>query len=143
MATATKRTGDRVVTRPPARKKPTDRKPRARATEFEPAFEPLDLDAMPQTIDVETVHLFTLNETDYYVPLEPPARVSLKYLRMAREDAAGAQGWLLEQLLGEDAYTALMEWEGLTTDILVRLLNVVHKLAIDATEGVKGPLGRG
>lgn len=103
----------------------------------------LDLDAVEAVRDTDVVHLFTLDEVDYFVPKEPRANVTLKYLRMARQDAAAAQGWLLEQMLGEDAYTALMEWDGLTTAILLRLLAIVEKLAVDAAEAVNGPLGRG
>ena len=106
-------------------------------------MEALDLDAIETVRNEDVVHLFTLDEVDYFVPKEPRANVTLKYLRMARRDPSGAQGWLLEQMLGEDAYTALMEWDGLTTAILLKLLAVVEKLAVDASEAVSGPLGRG
>lgn len=112
-----------------------------------PSIEPLDLDAEPQTTSDEVVHLFTLRGVDYYIPREPKASVSLQYLRRARQDALDAQGWLLEQLLGPEAYEALMSWDGLTTDILLRLLAIVNKLAVDAAEKTReataGPLGRG
>ena len=135
--------------KPRAPRAPQDRKVAAakRAVVETEGIEPLDLDAEPQTTSDEVVHLFTLNEVDYYIPKEPKASVSLKYLRMSRQDLTDAQGWLLEQLLGPDAYTALMDWDGLTADILRRLLAIVNKLAVDAAEktqaATSGPLGRG
>ena len=47
---------------------------------------------------------------------------------MARTDPANAQGWLLEQLLGEESYTALMDYDGLTTADLLRVLAIREAL---------------
>lgn len=148
MTTRTRADGVAVTRRPAAKravKQPADRKAAAakRASVEVAGVTALDLDAVEPAQNHDVVHLFTLDGTDYYVPREPRANVTLKYLRMARQDAAAAQGWLLEQMLGEDAYTALMEWDGLTTAILLRLLAIVEKLAVDASEAVSGPLGRG
>lgn len=140
-------------TRPAARKtaaakRPADRARKAAAARatvtLDDAYGPINLDE-DDTPDepVETVHLFTLNGTDYYVPKEPDATVSLRYLRMARTDPASARGWMLEQLVGEDAYTALMDWPGLKTRHLVQILAAVERLAVDAAGAISGPLGRG
>lgn len=146
--TARRADGVAVTQRPPTKravKQPADRQRSAarRASVEVAGVEALDLDAMEPARNHDVVHLFTLDGTDYFIPREPRANVTLKYLRMARHDAASAQGWLLEQMLGEDGYTALMEWDGLTTAILLKLLAVVERLAVDASEAVSGPLGRG
>ena len=78
------------------------------------------------------------------MPSQPSASVSLKYMRMARtEGPQAAQGWLLEQLLGTDAYDALMNWDGLTAAHLLKILAILEKIAMDASEGANRPLGRG
>jgi hypothetical protein len=103
----------------------------------------LDLDALPEVVQ-ETSHLFTLNGIEYHVVSNPPPGVGLKYLRMARtQDPMLAQGWLLETLLGEDAYTALMNYDRLTDAILDQIINVILKTCLGGVEASKDPLGRG
>ena len=107
-------------------------------------MEPLNLDALPQEAAVaDEVHLFTLNDVDYYVPGAIPAGVTLQFLKMARrEGEIQAGGWLMEQVLGEEAYDTLMMWKGLTDDILNQLVGAVNKLAQGSTSGATRPLGR-
>lgn len=104
----------------------------------------INLDALPQAAPDKTVHLFTLDGVDYYVPAKPRANVSLQYLRMARnEGEISAGGWLLEEMLGEEAYTALAGWDGLTTDVMSQLMGAVTKLVMGSVEDTTRPLGRG
>lgn len=141
-----------MTTRPAAKKttttrravkRPADRLP-AGVTSVEGAVEPLNLDALPQEAAVaDEVHLFTLNDVDYYVPGAIPAGVTLQFLKMARrEGEIQAGGWLMEQVLGEEAYDTLMMWKGLTDDILNQLVGAVNKLAQGSTSGATRPLGR-
>ena len=144
-----------TTTRPAAKKavarravkQPADRAVKAaaaaRASVEVPGIEPLHFDSSKTVDDGDVVNIFSIDDTDYYVPREPRANVTLKYLRMARTDPANAQGWLLEQLLGEESYTALMDYDGLTTADLLKVLAIVEKLALDAAEAANRPLGRG
>ena len=105
--------------------------------------EAINLDALPE-IEQETAHLFTLNGIDYHVVANPPASIGLRYLHMSRaQDQITAQGWLLETLLGEEAYTALMNYDRLTNQILEQVVGAVVKLTLGALEATNGPLGLG
>lgn len=123
-------------------KRPADRLPKGIKAVDE--VEPLNLDALPQEApEAPEVHLFTLNDVDYYVPSTIPAGLTLRFLKMARhEGEIQAGGWLLEAVLGEAAYDALMSWEGLTNDILTQLVGAVNKLAAGSASGATRPLGR-
>lgn len=110
----------------------------------DPSIVALNLDAEPPRPETPKVHLFTLDSVDYYVPAYIEANVTLKYLRILREEgAASARTWMLENALGRDGYTALMEWDGLTDDILLRLVQIVIERTEGKSEATHRPLGRG
>lgn len=128
---------------PARRRAPQDRKPKATvSTLVDGPVEALDLDALPQGRDTDVVHLFTLNGTDYHVPAKPGGDILLTYLQMHRQDQIAAEGWALEQILGSEAYAALMTWPGLTMGVLSQIQGAVKKLLMGAAES-SGPLGRG
>lgn len=112
---------------------------------FEEEDGPLvDLDAMAANSADGDVHLFTLQGVDYFIPAEPPANYTLKYLRMIRthgQEAAGAA--LMEWMLGTEAYEALMNYDGLTTGMLQSVMAAVQKHVAGAAEraGITAPLG--
>jgi hypothetical protein len=125
-------------------RRPQDRRAKATVTDLvDGPIQALDLDAEP-AYDPQTaarVHLFTLHGVDYYVDAEPRANVSLQFMRRYRTDPVDAQAWLLEELLGADAYTALMEWDGLTTAHLAKLTGILEQLAMGGVEDATRPLG--
>jgi hypothetical protein len=133
-----------TTTRRPAAKRATAKRPTPRVQKaMDAPAGAIDLDALP-VIEQETQHLFTLNGTEYHVVSNPSAAIGLRYLRMARtHDHVTAQGWLLETLLGEDAYSALMDYDRLTDAILEQIVNAVVALTLGAVEASNGPLGRG
>jgi hypothetical protein len=117
--------------------------PSKRQSAFEtPAF--INLDQMAEKVDRSTVHLFTLNDTEYRIPAEPSAALTLRYLRMVQtqgQETAGA--WLLEGMLGAEAYEALMSYDGLTMGMLSAVMAAVQKHVAGASErvaGIGGPL---
>lgn len=140
-----RKTAARTAAKAPAKRAPARKVVAPKAiVDLDDTPGPINLDADTGTDEpVETVHLFTLNGIDYHVPREPDATVALKFLRMRRTDPTAAQGWMLEQIVGEEGYTALMEWPGLRTRHLVQILAAVEKLAVDAAGAIAGPLGRG
>jgi hypothetical protein len=127
--------------RPP--RKPQDRKPQATvSTLVDGPIEAINLDEAPAAGPEETVHLFTLHGVDYYIPAEPKANISLQFMRRYREDPIEAQGWILEAMLGEEAYTALAEWEGFTNDHLRQIVGALTKILMGGVEDATRPLGR-
>jgi hypothetical protein len=66
---------------------------------------------------VKRVILFELDGVKYHVPNEPRPYVSMNYLYMARTSGVGrAESWLAEELLGPEAYQALLNFKDLTQD---------------------------
>lgn len=85
--------------------------------------------------DTEMVDLFSVDGMVYQVARKPRLNVTLRYLgelRRRGEMFAGMQ--LLEDLLGEKGYTALMEYEGLTTENLNEVLMAAATLALGSLE---------
>lgn len=69
--------------------------------------------------------LFTINDEGYDLWINPPASVGLTYLKMCRtEGTESAAVWLLEQMIGEDGYEALMNYPELDSKDLDKLLRV-------------------
>lgn len=133
-----------VPSTPTARRAPQDRRPKATvSTLVDGPVEAINFDAEPAAVDEATVHLFTLNETDYYVPATPRANVALQLMTRYRVDPVAAQGWLLEELLGQEAYDALAAWDGLRPEHLQQLIAAVTKLTMGSVEDATRPLGRG
>lgn len=116
-------------------------KPQLIGDDFE--FEPLQLSSkeVPETTRMP---LFYLDDIEYRIDVPFRVNLSLQYLRMAREQGENiATGWLMEQVLGQDGYTALMEYEGLQAKHLRRIGAVVSNLALGAVEDPKGSSANG
>lgn len=88
--------------------------------------------------------LFSINGVTYQIPALVGANISLGYMKLARERGDMiAIGWAAEKVLGEKAYTALMECDDLTQDDLEAVLSVVHTKLMGAMEVGKGKGPRG
>lgn len=93
----------------------------------------VNLDEMTPIEQVPPKHLFTLNGVDYYVPGVFGANFSLKILKMVRtEGLEVATGYALEEALGEEAYNALMDYDGLTQEMLQQVTSIVMKMVLSA-----------
>jgi hypothetical protein len=107
---------------------------------------PISITSAPARERPVMTHLFTIDDTPYYVPARPPANIALKALKMIREqgEAVGA-GWILEELLGEDSYTALANCPDVGPKQMGQIMGAVTQIAIGALEDSEatGPLGRG
>jgi hypothetical protein len=102
-------------------------------------LEPLQLysDDVPDEIEVRP--LFYLDDQEYCIPTEFPTNVALQYLRMARVEGENvALGWLLEEILGEEGYSALMNYRGLKPEHLQHVNTVVGQLALGSLDAPKG-----
>jgi hypothetical protein len=93
---------------------------------------------------IEEVELFSIDGIVYTMPAKVGTNVSLQYLRMVRTQGQEvALGWLLERVIGEDAYEALMNCDGLTPDALAQVMEVVRQHTMGAVEAPKGSSKRG
>jgi hypothetical protein len=98
----------------------------------------IELKSVPST-EVETVELFAIDGVSYYIPKKPRVNIALRYLKMAREqgpDAASA--YLLEALVGEEAYEALMNFDDLDSETLGAIAEAAQKYTLGGLEAPKG-----
>ncbi len=98
----------------------------------------LELVTATEAPTVETVELFSIDGVTYGMPKKLGPTLAMKYLRMARVRGEEiAMGWALEAVIGEAAYTALMDFDGLTAAQLSQVMEVVRLQLIGATEDPK------
>jgi hypothetical protein len=84
---------------------------------------------------VATTPLFSIDGREYSIPTVVPPSVGLRYLKMLRtQGELIANGWVLEEMLGTEAYEALSEFKGLTNAHLMQLTEVVGKHVLGSLE---------
>lgn len=108
-------------------------------------FEPVHLPApSDEPVEIPTIPLFYLGDTEYRIPEKPEANVALRYLRDARtrgEDIAAAN--LLIALVGEDAFDALCDYPGLAEEQLEAVMKAAQKHVMGGLEKSRGNSARG
>jgi hypothetical protein len=71
------------------------------------------------------VLLFTIDGEEFTIPDKPPFKVALKFLneskRSGNEMFAALQ--LLEDMLGKESYAKLLDFDGLTDDVMASILD--------------------
>lgn len=91
----------------------------------------------------ETAELFSIDGETYGVWLNPPANIGLQYLKMARVRGNDiAAQWLMEQMIGEDGYEALMDFDSLTEESLKQIVNACEEHALGPKEAKKRRMER-
>lgn len=97
----------------------------------------IELKSVPSA-EVELVVLFSIDGRDYTIPKKPRVNVALRYLKMAREHGPeAAQAYLLEALVGEEAYEALMNFDDLDSDTLGAIAEAAQKYTLGGLEAPK------
>jgi hypothetical protein len=95
-----------------------------------------------KTADAATVKMedvFSIDGVTYQIASVITVNVALQYMRMLRTQGQEvALGWAIERVLGDDAYTALMNFDGLTPEQLAEVMDVVRIKLMGAVEGPKG-----
>lgn len=104
----------------------------------------------PRAEPAARVPLFYIGDLEFTVPADPGANIALQYLHIAAgQDCAcikphgrgemAANDYLLTELLGEDGYQALREFDGLTTADLGQIIAIAVKITLGALEIPKAP----
>lgn len=100
--------------------------------------------ATEQPAEVEMRDLFRIGETMYQIPAKPKVNVALRYLKNVRErgeDLAAAE--LMVEMLGEDGFNALAEYDDLTTEQFENIQQLLQKHVLGAMEKNRGNSSRG
>jgi hypothetical protein len=114
---------------------PATNKP-ARASK--PAEKPKLIELNAPTAEVARVELFSINGKAYTVPTSMPQNKGLRYVNIARKQGPEASAdYLLETLLGEEAYDALMDYDALTEEDMTNILEAVTAIAIASAQNPK------
>jgi hypothetical protein len=101
-------------------------------------FEPVRLTSKSAT-EEDRVVLFYVDDEAYSVPKKIGRNHGLRYLRTARRQGeAFAAQELLEVLIGEDGYEALMNCDDLGDDDLDRIMDRLRDEALGAVEDEGG-----
>ncbi len=118
----------------------TTRKKTAAAIEQDEADNRIVLPASTAAaLSEDQVVLFELDGREYTVPAQPRAVVALRYLRAVRKggtEAGAAQ--LLTDLIGQDGFDALCDYEDLKPAQLKAIMEAAQKLALGAVEEAFG-----
>lgn len=89
--------------------------------------------------EVERIALFSIDGVEYTIPKKVRTDVQLKFMRLNRENPDDAAAWLLETVLGTEAYGALESYPDLTPEdlqhVLFAALRVVFGMTEDETTG--------
>lgn len=116
---------------PPARKK-TVAKPAVTTAGGEPLLELHTSGA--KTAPVEMEPAFTIDGQVFSVPVEVKAQVAIRYMHYCRTKGENwGLSWLLETVLGKDAYEALLELDSLEDDQLVAIAKIVQSKVLGDT----------
>jgi hypothetical protein len=93
---------------------------------------------------VEMVDLFTIDEVTYQIPAKPNVNIALKYLRvLKRQGELVATSGLLEDLLGEEGFEALTNYEDLTEEDFEAVMTAAQKVTMGSLENTLGNSGSG
>jgi hypothetical protein len=84
------------------------------------------------------VPLFSIDDTEYTMLAEPTASLALRYLRTQQRQGLDAGfEFAMEQMVGDGAYDALLNYEPLTRDQFAQVSQVVIDTLLGALEAPK------
>lgn len=92
--------------------------------------------------DLERIPIFSVDGTEYTIPKDVPAYVSLEAQELlATQGQAVAERWLMVELLGQEGWDALRSCKTLTRPQYRKLAAsiVEHAMGPDEDEGPKAP----
>ncbi len=94
----------------------------------------IDLVTTPEA-EIEQVPIFSIDGKVFTISAKPRANVGLKYLRDIRDaDPIVAKANMMVAMMGEEAYNALCDFDGLTPDQLSAIENEITEKALGAVE---------
>lgn len=108
-------------------------------TKPRPVFEPVRIDPAAAPEEVERIPLFYIGDQEYSIPAEMDARAGLKAIRIVRSQGLEvAAAWMVEESIGRDAMTALINCEAATRAQIQEILDNVKKMYMGDLEELLG-----
>lgn len=92
------------------------------------------------SVAYDDVVLFRLGGVDYTTTTRPRVALTLRYMRKVREvGESEANAYLLEEMIGTEAYETLMEYDDLTDEQFSGIMELIKKITVKALPGDGGP----
>lgn len=89
-----------------------------------------------ETVEIEKVALFKLDDVTYYAPKKVKGNVSLVYMeKQAEEGPDAANYYMMKTMLGADAWKALRDNENLELEDLEKIMQVLEQHMLADEEG--------
>lgn len=109
-----------------AKKVPQDRKPPKAPVQDDLDFEPIRIDSS-KVPEIEMVHLFSIDDTDYYMPKRVRPAIAMKFLQEAAEIGVEvAMARAIRTVLGPDTMTALATCDAVTEKQLTQIMDIIE-----------------
>jgi hypothetical protein len=88
----------------------------------------------------DKIVLFTIDDQDFTVPAKPGMRVALKFLNQMKKSDNEMFGMLqlLEDMLGEEQYNKLLDYEELSDDLVGKIAEQCITLALGNAQETTG-----
>lgn len=117
---------------PPARKKTVAKTAPVRTASGEPLLELVTDDTEQKPVPMEPA--FTINGRVISVPVEVDAAVAIRYMDHCRKKGENwGLSWLLEEVLGTEAYEALLALKGLKDEHIIAVARIVQSKVLGDT----------
>ncbi len=112
------------------------RRPKAPRFDLD-SVEPIRLTSKPAgDEDVEMIHVFSIDGTDYYMPTSVPFVHAVKSMDIAgSEGEAAAVRYQLKTMLGDEGYAALIGFEGIQEADFRAICDLANKIIMTSQEG--------
>jgi len=89
-------------------------------------IEPIVIDTSVEVKKAPPIHIFTIDDVDYFMDAEPSPALALRMLEMAELNGeAAAMSYVLAEVLGPEGHTALKNCDSLTKAQLEAILEIV------------------
>ena len=89
-------------------------------------IEPIIIDTSVEVEKAPPIHIFTIDDVDYFMDAEPSPALALRMLEMAELNGdAAAMSYVLAEVLGPEGHAALKNCDSLTKAQLEAILEIV------------------
>lgn len=104
----------------------------------ESTLEVVPLKSRKKGTKTASIVLFSIDEKEYSIPSAIKPNASLKIMRVFQKqgDTAGIS-FMLETLLGPEAYEALLDFDDLESKDLEKIIKIAYQMVAGATEDPK------
>lgn len=99
----------------------------------------LELETSPVVSEAAPIELFKLDGKSYTIPNEPRFNMQLQYMQKMQDESEMLAGaWMLTELVGKEAFSALANFRGLTRPQFDQVILAARKVVFGELEEDSG-----